>query len=268
VSNSGLEWLCARECLQFARRHPRYFLIFLILYGHSLRRWEQARAARYGYAFLQLFDDIMDGDRATPTAPDNVAARTLSEWNAGEFRGDTALSRLGAAFATALQTLPLRPEDDPKRDVSLLLQAMHRDAWRVATRTLLTEAELKAHLRTTFHHSVNLLLMASGLQTRAAQVPDLVAALGWCSVVRDWREDGRKGLFNVPAEVVEGAGGEMTAAHPEIRRWLEAERRSAIVHLRASAATLQALAETDPGAARLLGVFHRSIVRYAKKESV
>lgn len=267
----GVEWLCVRECLRFARRHRRYFLIFLAVYWHSLWHWRGARAARYGYCFLQLFDDIMDGDRVIRGGPDTdtVAAQAIDEWESGQFRGDTTLSRLGAALTAALATLPLLPADNPRHDVLMLLQAMHRDARRVSARTLLTHAELKSHLHTTFHHSVNLLLIASRMQTRAAHVPDLVAALGWCSVVRDWREDLRKGLINVPAEVVqsvEATGGQIAASHPEIRRWLETERTTASDHLRASAATLEALTTTDPRAARLLKTFHRSIARYAKKE--
>ena len=264
----GVEWLCVRECLRFSLRHRRYFVIFLILYWHSLWHWQSASAARRGFCFLQLYDDIMDGDRVSSTAPDDVAAQTMAEWESGQFRGDTALSRLGAALDVALRSLHLLPGDDPRHDVMVLLKAMHRDAQRVATGILLTHTELKTQLRTTFHHSVNILLIASQMQTRAERVPDLVAALGWCSVVRDLSEDLGKGLVNVPAEVVkrvEAAGGKVSAQHPEIRRWLEEEKLAALDHLRASAVTLKTLATHDPRAARLLGLFHRSIERYAKE---
>jgi phytoene/squalene synthetase len=265
-AGAGVEWLCVRECLRFSRRHPRYFLIFLLLYWHSLGRWQSARAARSGFCFLQLYDDIMDGDRPSGCAPDVIAAQTISEWEHGRFAGDTVLSRLGAAFAAALRSLPVLPGDDPSRDVLILLQAMRRDAQRVADRVWLPAAELQAHLRLTFHHSVNLLLIAAQLQTRARHVPDLVAALGWCSVVRDLSEDLGKGLVNVPAEVarqVAVPGAALNPSHPEMQRWLAAERLIALDHLRASARTLQAITATDPRAARLLGMFHRSILRYA-----
>jgi phytoene/squalene synthetase len=240
-----------------------------MLYWHSLWHWKQARAARYGFCLLQLYDDIMDGDRVTDTTPDAVAARTIAEWNSGQFHHDTSLSRLGAALDAAFRTLPLLPADDPRHDVLMLLQAMHRDAQRVATRILLTHAELKTQLRTTFHHSVNLLLITSRMHTRAAQVPDLVEALGWCSVVRDLNEDLGKGLINVPAELVqrlEAAGAKLTASHLEIQSWLEQERLAAINHLQHSAVSLQTLTAEDPRAARLLGLFHRSIARYAKEK--
>ena len=262
----GVEWLCVRECLRFSLRHRRYFLIFLMLYWHSLWHWRKARTARYGYCFLQLYDDIMDGDRLTETPPDFIAGQIIAEWERSQFRGDTSLSRLAAALDGSFGELELLPEDDPRRDVLVLLKAMRLDARRLATQTLLNRTELTGQLRATFHHSVNLLLIASQMRTRAEAVPDLVAALSWCSVVRDLGEDLNKGLVNVPADVVrriEGAGGKFTAQHPEIRTWLDAEKRAAQIHLRNSAATLQQLAMDEPRAARLLGLFQRSIERYA-----
>jgi phytoene/squalene synthetase len=271
---SGVEWLCVRECLRFSRRHRRYFLIFLILYWHSLWHWKSARAARYGFCFLQLYDDIMDGDRLTGTAPEAIAAQTIAEWETGNFSGDSSLSRLGAALDATFKKWPLLPEDNPRRDVLILLNAMRFDSRRVATRALLTRTELTSHLRTTFHHSVNLLLIASQMQTRAKSVPDLVEALAWCSVVRDLSEDLSKGLVNVPAEVmqraqgVEGASAQLVSQDPEIRRWLDEEKVGALHHLRISATTLQSLRTHDLRAARLLGLFQRSIERYAKEKRI
>jgi len=112
-SQRGVEWLCVRECLRFSRRHLRYFLIVLMLYWHSLWHWKQARAARYGFCFLQLYDDIMDGDRVTDAPPDVIAAQTIAEWESGLVHGDTALSRLGATPHAALPTLPLLPTNKP-----------------------------------------------------------------------------------------------------------------------------------------------------------
>src|SRR5882757_8537201 len=101
-SPRGVEWLCVGECLRFSLRHYRYFLIFLVLYWRSVWHWRRTRAARYGFCFLQLYDDIMDGDRVTAAAPDDIAAQTIAEWESGQFRGDTSLSRLGAALKDAL----------------------------------------------------------------------------------------------------------------------------------------------------------------------
>jgi phytoene/squalene synthetase len=262
-----VEWLCVGECLRFSLRHRRYFLIFLGLYWHSLRSWKEARAARYGFCFLQLYDDIMDGDRVVGSAPDAIAARIIAEWECDELRGDDTLARLGAAFDAALRTLPLLPGDDPRADVRALLEAMRLDARRVAARSVLPAAQIRELLRGTFHHSLNVLLIVARFRTRAAQVPDLVEAMGWCSVVRDLEEDLRKGLVNIPLDVVnrvQTSGGELTASDPQIQRWLADEKLAVRPHLERSAAALLAIVADDPGAGRLLRMLHRSVERYAR----
>ncbi len=256
----GVEWLCARECLRFARRHRRYLGIFLVLYARSLRRWKEMRAARVGYAYLQLFDDFMDGDRASEVGLDALAAEKMAEWDAGTFAGTSALSRLGAVFWEELHAVP-----EGRTDVYALLQAMHFDSQRRVQRLVLDEHTLRAHLHRTFHHSVNILLIVSGLRTRAREVPDLVKALAWCSVVRDFRDDVAAGIINLPQPVVEAVqsrGGVLSQEEPEVAAWLAEERVRVREHLTASRAKLEELAATDPKAAKLLGVFHRSVEKY------
>ena len=94
-----LEGLCARECLRFALRHPRYLLVFLALYGRALPHWQASRPARMGYAFLQLFDDYMDGDRACPEDLDRLAERMQSQWQTGLFTQAGVLDRLGGMLS-------------------------------------------------------------------------------------------------------------------------------------------------------------------------
>jgi phytoene/squalene synthetase len=264
----GVEWLCFVECLRFARRHRRYLGIFLIIYGRSLLRWQRMRAARVGYAFLQLFDDYMDGDRTWDGSLDALAARMQAEWDAGVFAGDIPLSRLGEVFWKELEATP-----EGRTDVYALLQAMHFDSQRRAQRLLLDEKTLHAHLHRTFYHSVDILLVVSGLQTRAREVPGLVKALAWCSVVRDFEEDVKTGIVNVPQSVVEAARARMregeaaviTMQTPEVAAWLTEEHEKAKEHLAQSRANLAEVAVKEPEAAKLLGVFQKSVERYASR---
>jgi phytoene/squalene synthetase len=265
----GIEWLCFVECLSFARRHRRYLGIFLIIYGRSLIRWRKMRAARVGYAFLQLFDDYMDGDRKWDGSLDALAARVQEEWNAGVFAGDIPLSQLGEEFWKELEATP-----EGRTDVYALLQAMHFDSQRRLQPLLLDEQTLHAHLHRTFYHSVDILLVVSGFQTRAREVPGLVKALAWCSVVRDFEDDVRAGIVNVPQNVVEavrarvGEGGpvaNITMQTPEVATWLKEEREKVKEHLAQSRANLAEVAAKEPEAAKLLGVFQRSVERYASR---
>ncbi|RBP47274.1 phytoene/squalene synthetase [Roseimicrobium gellanilyticum] len=264
----GVEWLCFTECLRFARRHRRYFGIFLVLYGRSLLRWRKMRAARVGYAFLQLFDDYMDGDRTWDGSLDALAARMQAEWDSGVFAGDIPLSQLGEVFWKELEATP-----EGRTDVYALLQAMHFDSQRRVQRLLLDEKTLHAHLHRTFYHSVDILLVVSGLQTRAREVPGLVKALAWCSVVRDFEDDVKAGIVNVPQKVVEavrahaGAGEEasITMQTPDVAAWLKEEHERVKEHLTQSRAELAEVSVREPEAAKLLGVFQRSVESYASR---
>lgn len=255
----GSEGLCLRECLRFSARHPRYLLIFVMLYAESLRRWRQMRAARFGYAFLQLFDDLMDGDRKSLETPDEIASAILGEWRTGVFHGGTALSRLGREFYDCLD------EDEPKEDAYLLLGLMLEDARRRLERRLSSEADLQEHLRKTFFHSVNLLMHGCGYQVRARDLPAFVEALAWCSVVRDLADDARKGLINVPKEVWGDAPGSADLpSMPAVRDWLLQKRAKGHALLRACELEREQTARLDPRSARLTGVFIRSMSKYCK----
>jgi phytoene/squalene synthetase len=266
---SGVEWLSFAESLRFARRHRRYFGIFLVIYGRSLLRWRKMRAARVGYAFLQLFDDYMDGDRTWDGSLDALAARMQEEWDSGVFTGDIPLSQLGEVFWKELEATP-----EGRTDVYALLQAMHFDSQRRVQRLLLDETTLHAHLHRTFYHSVDILLVVSGLHTRAREVPGLVKALAWCSVVRDSDADVAAGIVNLPQKVVEAVHARMgegyaeaaiTMDTPEVAAWLKEEHEKVKEHLTQSRSNLAEVATKEPEAAKLLEVFQRSVERYASR---
>jgi membrane-associated phospholipid phosphatase len=64
-----LEVLCLGEIARFARRHPRYLLTGLAIWGHSLPRWRETRLLRTGFCLIQHLDDVLDGDRPVPGDP-------------------------------------------------------------------------------------------------------------------------------------------------------------------------------------------------------
>jgi hypothetical protein len=254
----SIEALCFRECLRFSLRNRRYFVILVLLYGASLRRWRTMRAARFGYAFLQLFDDLMDGDRRSTDEPEKIAVATMAEWKSGRFAGDDSLSRLGEAFHQSLGDA-----DEPKHDTLVLLDLMREDAARRLERRISSQAVLGKHLRSTFFHSVNLLFHGCGLKTRANDVPTLVEALAWCSVVRDFDDDASKGLFNVPSEIAGDEGTHDIAGQAAVKTWLESERARGPALLQACETERESLAPVDPQAAKLAGIFAKSMRKYS-----
>lgn len=257
------EGLCVRECLRFGLRHPRYLLVFGAVYGRALTDWQKSRPARMGYAFLQLFDDYMDGDRACSEDLDSLAERIKTHWQAGLLAEAGVLDCLGASFYESLQRLPASEADVATADVTELLAAMHDDAKRRMQRLRLSELALQVHMFRTFHASLNLLLRCAGCRTTANEVPAVVAALSWCSVVRDFTEDVGKGLINIPAESIppEVVDAEILA-HPQVQAWLLAERRRGGALIEQSEVQIKAVAAHDPPAAKLLAGFTRSMRKY------
>ncbi|MCP3142387.1 phosphatase PAP2 family protein [Pyxidicoccus xibeiensis] len=261
-----MEALCARELFRFTRRHPRYGLIGLALYGTSLgRSWRAARVARVGFCFLQLVDDVLDGDRRVEGEPLDFVDALVEELESGQVRDTGTAATLGRWLLAHLGDAEARGQ------VFALMRHMRKDRERVLAQRWLTDEALRSHHRETFRLSVDLMLYVAGGRVRATNAPALLEAFGWCSVQRDLREDLGLGLYNVPAEVAEQVRSEGAdpARYEALlgsaagRAWVVAEYGRARALLDRSAEELTALgAHTG---VRLLWLFHRSIEGFWRK---
>ena len=238
----GVELQCLWQCMRFSRRHVRYFVIFLAIYLPSLLHWRRYRAVRTGFCAAQWIDDLLDGDRPSDREPLELVDELLEEMTKGTFSA-RPLSRILAVLFVDL-------DDDARRDFIQLIRTMRRDRERVLAREEWPENVLDAHHRTTFTLSVNLLLVTTGCRARASQVPSLVDALGWCSVFRDLDDDQRKGLNNIPR----GA---------DVGQWTRESHARACVSLEQAEREIAQLG--DPRAKRILGIFQRSVAKYARR---
>ena len=237
-----VELCCIDQCLQFSRRHVRYFVIFLAIYVPSLLHWRRYRAVRTGFTAAQWIDDLLDGDRPSEREPLDVVDELLEEMERKRF-SPQPLSRLVGAFFSEVS------EDARARFIDLV-RCMRRDRVRVREGEVWCECALEAHHRTTFTLSVDLLLATTGCTARAENVPALVDALAWCSVFRDLDDDLRKGLCNIPR----GA---------DVKEWTRASHARALITLEQSAREIAML--EDRRARRILGVFQRSIEKFARR---
>lgn len=227
------ELQCLWQCVRFSRRHLRYFVIFVAIYLPSLLHWRRYRAVRYGFVAAQWIDDLLDGDRPSRREPLEIIDALP--------HGDDALSRLVRAFFAEV-------DDGPRGEFLELVQCMRIDRVRVLENARWPQARLDAHHDATFRHSVNLMLITSDCRARAHQVPSLIRALGWCSVVRDLDDDLRKGLNNIPVD-----------RDPSL--WPGEAHARASIDVVGAAQEIAGL--DDPRARRLLGIFQRSVARYA-----
>jgi hypothetical protein len=137
----------------------------------------------------------------------------------------------------------------------------------VLARETSTREQLRDIHRATFTGSVDLMMLAVGSPLRHAQFPRFIETLGWCSAVRDLREDLGQGLINIPADVFAAAAAEkpgmplpVLAETRPVQQWLEQERVRGKELLDAADAELAALGKVR--GAPVLTRFARSMRRF------
>lgn len=263
-----VELLTAENFLRFGRRHRRYWTIAAVLAFASVPRWRKNRVLRTGFCTLQAADDLLDGDRPSAREPLEVTDELIAQIETRRFRDDD-LGRLAKAFTADLLEVG---GSEALEDVARLLRIMQEDRRRALEDRVMDGAELREHLRQTFHLSVDLMLIAGRTELRAADVPELIEAFGWCSTVRDLEEDLSAGRINVPAEVITRAWSEGVAANsPElletaaVHEWQQQERDRAVSLLDAADQRLAVLRHRR--GAGVLRMFSRSIRRYAQQSA-
>ena len=224
------ELWCLKQCARFSVRHRRYLVIFAAIWGPSLFNWRALRVVRVAFCTAQWLDDLLDGDRKSKREPLEVVDEFLAQesWLLEE-----------------LQRLEARDK------FVALIGEMRRDRERVLARARWSSDQIDAHLRCTFHLSVELMLIVTRSKARAGDVPALIDALAWCSTFRDLDEDLRKGLINVPREV------------DDIDEWSRRRHLQAAATLRASALAIEKL--EDRRARQILGRFQSSMERFHRK---
>jgi hypothetical protein len=151
-------------------------------------------------------DDVLDGDRKVKGVPEAYVERLIQGMKEGEPTEDEPEAVLAAYVWDGLgniRTAAGTVRDDPRGDLLALFARLRLDRRRMDAKEVWSAAALAEHHRETFARSLNLTLMLDGAELRAADVPELVEALAWCSPVRDLEKDLAKGLINLPAEILE-----------------------------------------------------------------
>ena len=264
-----LEWLWCCNQWAFARRHRRYALISLMIATQRLRRPQRGTLLLSGYCFLQAVDDIMDGDRRSRTAPIAVADALLAAWQQRRFHTAHNLMLLAHDFQQRLAFLP--DADHALADVGALLQVMRADRLRAEARAVWPASALAAQHQATFALSLDLLLAALGSPSRAAAAPALTTVLGWCSVMRDLREDIAAGIINIPqtqwqqlSPPPNGTPPDSWLRQPPLQQWMAAQHAQALQQL--SLLDTQLAADSlDPRAQRIMRIFARSVRDFAQR---
>lgn len=199
-----IEFYVLLNSLRFSLRHVRYLVILLYIYIFSLLNWRKTRLTRYGFVFLQIIDDIVDGDRSIDQSPVLYVDALQSQLKKGEF-GNRAIDRLAQAFYIELEKR-ITNSENPVEMAIRVIENMKRDYPRRLKRTWYGESELKSHMRETFELSMDLMLIAMGSKIRSRDIPGLIEGLAWCSMRRDLKNDLAMGIINIPSEILVQSG--------------------------------------------------------------
>lgn len=269
LENCTVELTCLRMCLRFMQRHVRYLIIFLIIYRHSLFRWRSTRVLRVSFCLMQHIDDLLDGDWPTDREPLEIVDRLILQFEEDHF-DETDIGKLAHCVAEELKALRTQ-RDDPLSELLTLLRVMRFDRQRVRDQLLLSRDELDEQHWQTFYYSVNIMLIISRAELRAAAAVDLVRAFGWCSTMRDLREDVDRGLINIPLEVMhearaQGASAsayELLTATPVVREWIQSEHVRGKQHLDLFATRLEQMRHRN--GASILRTFLKSMYRFHER---
>ncbi|MGK2857863.1 MAG: squalene/phytoene synthase family protein [Thermoanaerobaculia bacterium] len=233
-----------------------------------MRNWRRYRVVRTAFCAAQWIDDLLDGDRPSEREPLEVVDELVGEMSRASF-SPRPLSCLAGVLFTELKAFRTGT-DRPEHDFIALVREMQRDRRRVIGRELWSDHDLDEHNRRTFHLSVDLMLVVSGCEARARDVPTLIDALGWCSVFRDLEDDLAKGLVNVPRRICERVADReskltpgLLATAPEFRAWVRDAHLRASADLEESARAIAGL--RDPRSRRILSIFQSSVTRFAQR---
>jgi hypothetical protein len=227
-------------------RHPRYLLIAAALV-------RQPRVLRAAYCLAQHVDDVLDGDRKIKGDPEAYVRAVLRGLRGAAPFGDSVAEQLAEYVSGEMRRFETK-RDDPRGDLINLFEVLLEDRRRMDARRALPAAELAELHRKTFFYSFNLTFILSGAETRAAEEPDLIGALCWVSPVRDLRKDMKKGLINIPAEVLEQGA---------VDAWLRAEHERGAAFIEALGARVAAA--RDPRSRKILAAFHKALAAYERK---
>jgi hypothetical protein len=238
------------------------------MYFSSLLRWRKSRLLRAGYCFIQLIDDILDGDRSINEDPGSYADKIVGEMMEERFSRTTDASMLiGFVFLEARQRHDFQAI---KTNFIQLVSILKDDYIRRVTRKTSCATELTEHHRKTFRLSMDITLAFLDSKVTSSDCPEIVDSLVWCSVMRDLKEDLAAGIINIPREVFETPRERLTVKNIEtilneeaVQTWIRQEFTTQTTNMKAIEPRLPLL--KDNIGRQAIKIFWKSIQSYVPK---
>ncbi len=263
-----IEYLCLKQFYYFSRRHRRYFIIFLSMYISSLFRWRKLRLLRAGYCFIQLLDDILDGDRHIHLDP-----RVFANEIADEIRHESFSKSTDASILCDFVISTAKARSDYlsiKQWLLSLVNVLVNDYDRRINRRSDLASVLSQHHKQTFQLSMDITLAFLDSKVRSFDCPEIIESLVWCSVMRDLRDDLTMGIINIPKDVFEVPNTLLSAdeigviiSSKAAQAWMRAEFDMQTANMKAIGPKLPYM--KDNIGRQIIKIFWKSIKSYVPK---
>jgi hypothetical protein len=201
----NVELLAGVEAIRLLKRDPvKYARGVGGMYLLSVKGIELGQIARASFFFFRNQDDSLDGDRADIRDPLSHVLSCREQIESGVYTGKPPIVDL-AKFAIKRLNQRSNGGDDPKQNFLDEIDVMLFDHERSKEKRILTKGELEEYYRKTFFPVVNIMLIGLNSRLRAVDIPELSFCQGRVYSVRDLDTDWRRGVINIPREVLEQA---------------------------------------------------------------
>ena len=219
----------ATEYAKLIQNKPGFITMVAPMYAASLIDSHRGRVFRYMYISARHIDDLVDGDKESIGDPIEAVRRYQKVILHGR-RIDLDDKYEEIMLYGIRETAKLGDgRDDVKGDFFRLTNAILFDHERSKNRSILTKNELDGYYENLLGPSLNIGLICAGSKFRGADFPEMIYGQGRLYSVRDLKKDLRRGLCNIPLEVLEAAGVTKAATIQEIletqavRAWVRKE---------------------------------------------
>lgn len=205
------------EAARLIKRNPgKYLNRVKGLYALSIADCNLGQVARSSYFFLREIDDLLDGDRNNVGNPLQYVSDVRSKIAAGESNHRQSIFSL-AEYSIRVLEKKAKPGDNPRSDFLAAIDCMQFDYNRAQKRQALTNDQLNDYYLRAFLPVLNLMFIGLGSNLRATDVPQLAHAQGVVYSTRDLQDDWKKGIINIPSEVLSAASLPSTSSFQEIQ---------------------------------------------------
>lgn len=210
------EILVVKEAVDLVNRRPSYAKMVAGLYMLSLFGLERSRIMRASYLPVRKIDDALDGD--APKIRDPLAyARLLRDGITNKTLGKSSEERL-LQYSLDVLEAKAKQNDDPRGDFVKAIDAIVFDHERATQRRVLSAEEIEQYYRDAFDPVINITLQAIDSNFRSRDIPVLSYGQGRVYSARDFAVDWKRGILNVPEDVISSTGLSSSSPFEEVGR--------------------------------------------------